>query len=126
MKFFSDRRLITIILANVISSIGTGITGTAIPWLLLNYSGGEVIYGYTYLFTTIAAFILSPFIGSFIDKYSRKDCLLLSQGLGLLFILPFTIHLQFTSQLSPWELVIIQIGGFFYWSIQVGVSPRYV
>jgi predicted MFS family arabinose efflux permease len=58
-------------------------------------------------------------IGSYIDQYSRKKCILFTQLFGLSFVLPFALLSLSVEKLPPWSLVLIQIGGFFYYSIQI-------
>ncbi|MBA4495654.1 MFS transporter [Paenactinomyces guangxiensis] len=111
-----DKRLLTILTANIISAIGTGITGIAIPWLIINRSGGEQIYGYTILTITIALFFLSPYIGILIDRYPRKSFLLFCQVLGLTFVLPFAAWGYISGNFSTWQLIVMEIGAYLYYA----------
>ncbi|NEW08099.1 hypothetical protein GK047_19030 [Paenibacillus sp. SYP-B3998] len=53
-----DRRMAFLMIANMLSSIGSGITMIGVPWLLVNRSGGDEVYGYATLASTILLFLL--------------------------------------------------------------------
>jgi hypothetical protein len=67
-----DTRVQRLLLANVTGSIGAGITIVAIPWLLDHRSGGDQIYGYATIGTTIALFRLCLIT---LAGFSLKDTL---------------------------------------------------
>ena len=71
-----DTRVQRLLLANITGSIGSGITIVAIPWLLVHRAGGDQIYGYATIGTTIALFLFMPHYGTWIDGHSRKTMLL--------------------------------------------------
>jgi MFS family permease len=89
---YRDRRFQYILAANILSSIGTGITMIAVPWLFVNQAGGKVAFGYTMLSMTILMFVLTPFIGWMVDRFSRKRMLLAGEAIGGLIVLIFVIY----------------------------------
>lgn len=54
-----------------------------IPWLLIKESGGETTFGYVSIIATLIMFLLTPFIGQSIDRFSRKSLLLCNEGIGI-------------------------------------------
>lgn len=112
-----DRRLIILLIANISSSIGTGITMIAVPWLLVNRENGEEIYGYAALSVTIFLFFLSPYIGVLVDRYSRKAVLLLNEWTGMLIVACFAIAGFSAGEFHTWHLIGIYMGGTLYYTI---------
>jgi hypothetical protein len=45
-SLYKDRRFYLILAANLLSSIGSGITMIAVPWLLVSKGDGATIFGY--------------------------------------------------------------------------------
>jgi MFS family permease len=114
-----DRRLHTLLLANITSSVGTGITSISIPWMLVNREGGEAVFGYATLFVSIVLFFVSPYIGVLIDRTSRKRFLLSCQFLGFLFMVPIALYGFFFEFYPTWLLVSMQVGWALYYSAQM-------
>jgi len=116
---YNDKRLMTLMTANVIAGIGTGITMIAIPWYMINREGGEELYGYVTLVSTILLFMVSPYLGVLVDRYSRKKVILYCQVIGFFFMLPFALWSLFSGNIPTWQLVVLQIGGSFYYTAQM-------
>jgi MFS family permease len=112
----NDSRFIYIILANIFSSIGSGITSLTISWLIVQQPDGAQVYGYTFIGVTLTSFFLSPYIGSIIDKYPRKNFLLFSQIWGFSFVLALAFIAHSQDSLTIWQLVILQVVGSLYWN----------
>lgn len=72
--------------ANLLSSLGTGLTTFLIPWLLITGKNGEQIYTYISISTTLLIFLLTPTLGTFIDTYARKKITLLCEFIGMMLI----------------------------------------
>lgn len=116
-EILSDARFRLILLANIASSIGSGITMIAVPWLLVTSDNGNVVYGYITLGMTIINFIITPYIGSLIDKVSRKTLLLISEIVCLLAILCFSIMGFAGLSFEVWHYTIIYVVGSLYYTI---------
>ncbi|MBU8880111.1 MFS transporter [Bacillus sp. FJAT-29790] len=86
-----DRRFYLFLFANVLSSIGSGITMIAIPWLLVTQVDGGTVLGYTTIFMTIFNFVLTPWVGQIVDRYSRKQILMFGEAFGFILIMAFVI-----------------------------------
>ncbi|WP_232695763.1 MFS transporter [Brevibacillus daliensis] len=117
-SIYRDKRLYLLLLANISSSIGIGITSIALPWLLLQKSGGEVIMGYQMLAGTLLLFFISPYMGIVIDRYSRKSLILLSDVFSFVILLPLSVIAIISGQLSTSILVLMMFVPSIYYSIQ--------
>jgi MFS family permease len=116
-SLYKDPRLYYILGANSLSAIGSGIVMIAIPWLFMKENGGEALYGYVMISSTLLMFLLTPFIGQSIDRFSRKSLLLFNEGLGIV-ILAFMVIWGFAGQsYSSFHYIIIYITGSFYYLV---------
>ncbi|WP_085520678.1 MFS transporter [Tuberibacillus sp. Marseille-P3662] len=112
-----DRRLILIVLANFVSSIGSGVTSIGASWLLVNRENGEYILGYTMLGITILLFVLNPYIGIVIDRFSRKKVYLFNQVLGLTIVGSVTLWGMIADQYHAWQLITFMFSFSLYFSL---------
>ncbi|MDM5154820.1 MFS transporter [Bacillus sp. DX1.1] len=114
-SLYRDSRLYYILGANSLSAIGSGIVMITIPWLLIKESGGDTLFGYVSIVATLIMFLLTPFIGQSIDRFSRKSLLLCNEGLGVA-IIGMMVIWGFTGQsYSSIHYIIIYITGSFYY-----------
>ncbi|OAJ99099.1 MFS transporter [Bacillus wiedmannii] len=114
-SLYKDSRLYFILGANSLSAIGSGIVMITIPWLLIKENGGETTFGYVSIIATLIMFLLTPFIGQSIDRFSRKSLLLCNEGIGIVIIGMMAIW-GFTGQ--PYHsihYILIYIAGSFYY-----------
>ncbi|KRF23151.1 MFS transporter [Paenibacillus sp. Soil787] len=112
-----DRRMTFLMIANILSSIGSGITMIGVPWLLVNRAGGSEIFGYATLASTIILFFLSPHIGVYIDRISRKKMLLGSEVIGGSVTLLFALWGLSTGHFETWQLIVIYFSGSLYYNV---------
>ncbi|WP_078378714.1 MFS transporter [Sutcliffiella halmapala] len=116
-SLYKDSRFRYIIFANIASSVGTGITMIAIPWLLVSSQNGNEVFGYVAIAMTIINFILTPYLGSLIDKLSRKKIIVNSKVVSLLVLLVFSI-IGFTGvDYELWHYIVIYMIGSLYYTI---------
>ncbi len=115
-NLFQDSRFRLIIFANIASSIGSGITMIAVPWLLVTSDNGDAVFGYVALCMTILSFILTPFVGHLIDQMSRKKILLISQMVSLIMLLIFSIMGFVGASYEIWHYMIIYMIGSLYYT----------
>ncbi|PEI82426.1 MFS transporter [Bacillus pseudomycoides] len=114
-SLYRDSRLYYILGANSLSAIGSGVVMITIPWLLIQESGGNQMFGYVSIVATLIMFLLTPFIGQSIDRFSRKSLLLCNEGLGVI-IIGLMVGWGFTGQpYSSIHYIIIYIAGSFYY-----------
>ncbi|MFC5450685.1 MFS transporter [Paenibacillus aestuarii] len=112
-----DSRMLFLIIANILSSIGSGVTMIGVPWMLVNRAGGDQIYGYATLVSTIVLFLLSPQIGVYIERISRKKLLLLSEVVGGAITLAFAAWGLLAGHFATWQLIIVYFSGSLYYNV---------
>jgi MFS family permease len=114
-SLYKDRRFYFILAANLLSSIGSGITMIAVPRLLVSKGDGATIFGYATIVMTLINFIMAPFIGQWVDRFSRKKLLMLGELIGFLIILTFAIIGFSGMDYGNWHYMILYgIGSFYY------------
>ncbi|MBJ6362186.1 MFS transporter [Paenibacillus sp. GCM10012307] len=69
-------KLIHLFGANIVTSIGSGITAFIIPYLIINMHDGAKKFGYLFIAINLLVFFLSPYLGLIVDRYSRKKVLI--------------------------------------------------
>lgn len=88
-----------------------------VPWLLVNRAGGSEIFGYATLASTIILFFLSPHIGVYIDRISRKKILLGSEVVGGSVTLLFALWGLSAGHFETWQLIVIYFSGSLYYNV---------
>lgn len=116
-ELYKDRRFYFILAANLLSSIGSGITMISVPWLLVSKGHGATIFGYATIVMTIINFIMSPFIGQWVDRFPRKNILMLGELVGFLMVLAFAINGFLGLEYSNWHYMILYGTGSFYYNL---------
>ena len=112
---YKDSRFRMVLSANILSSIGSGITMIAIPWLLVTTPNGNTLFGVVTLLSTVISFLLTPFIGTIIDKVSRKSVLMLGELISFLVVGFFAIIGFLGNSYSIWHYItIFFIAGLYY------------
>lgn len=112
-----DPRARRLIAANLTSSIGSGVTIIAVPWLLVNRPGGSQIYGWATALTTLAIFFFAPYYGAWVDRHSRKTMLLLGELFGATATLAMALLGLFRGEYATWQLVTVYFCGMFYYTL---------
>ncbi|MCZ8537873.1 MFS transporter [Paenisporosarcina quisquiliarum] len=116
-NLYQDSRFRLIIFANIASSIGSGITMIAIPWLLVSSEDGNAVFGYITIAMTIISFVVTPFIGHLIDKTSRKKLLITSKMVSMISLLFFALIGFLGMSYEIWHYMIIYMIGSLYYTI---------
>jgi len=116
-SLYANRHFQYVLVANVASSIGLGITMIAIPWLLVSSPDGSRIFGYITLGMTIFNFVVTPLVGALIDKVSRKNILVLGQLAGLIIMLIFALLGFMNESYKLWHYVVVYVIGSLYYTI---------
>ncbi|MCM3618535.1 MFS transporter [Sutcliffiella horikoshii] len=116
-SLYRDKRFRYIILANVASAIGSGITMIAIPWLLVTSDNGNEVFGYVAICMTIINFILTPYLGYLIDKISRKRMLVSSKVVSLVALALFSGVGFVGMDYELWHYIVIYMIGSLYYTI---------
>ncbi|WP_391118992.1 MFS transporter [Psychrobacillus sp. L3] len=116
-SLYNDSCFRLIIFANISSSIGSGITMIAIPWMLVTSTNGNAVFGYVTICMTIISFIVTPFIGNLIDRMSRKKLLLMSEIVCFVLLLFFSFIGFLGLPYEVWHYMFIYMIGSMYYTI---------
>ncbi|QOR67275.1 MFS transporter [Cytobacillus suaedae] len=116
-SLYKDSRLHKILAANILSSIGSGITMIAVPWLLIAKSNGDVLFGYASIAVTMIMLLVTPYIGMMIDRTSRKKLLLVGEIIGFGMVGAFAFWGLVGYNYETWHLLIIFGSGSLYYTL---------
>ncbi|MEA3318704.1 MAG: MFS transporter [Bacillota bacterium] len=116
-SLYKDCRFRYIILANLASSIGSGITMIAIPWLLVTSDNGNEVFGFVAICMTIINFILTPYLGYLIDKVSRRRMIVSSKVVSLIALALFSGVGFVGMDYALWHYIVIYMIGSLYYTI---------
>jgi len=112
-----DFRIRRLIVANILSSMGVGITLITIPWLIVQREGGAELYGWNNIAATIVLLIFAPYYGSWLDKHSRKTALVAGEAFGALTAAAMTTWILVTGVSANWQLLLLFFCGVLYYSL---------
>jgi len=112
-----DFRIRRLIVANILSSMGVGITLITIPWLIVQREGGAELYGWNNIAATIVLLIFAPYYGSWLDKHSRKTALVVGEAFGALTAAAMTAWILVTGVAANWQLLLLFFCGVLYYSL---------
>jgi MFS family permease len=121
-----DPRARRLIAANLTSSVGSGVTIIAVPWLLVNRPGGSQLYGWATALTTLAIFLFAPYYGAWVDRHSRKTMLLLGECFGAAATLAMAVTGLFRGEYATWQLVTVYFCGMFYYTLHFPAKFAFV
>lgn len=116
-ELLRDFRIRRLLLANITGSIGSGITIIAVPWLLVQRAGGDKLYGYLTVATTVTLFLLAPYYGVWLDRHSRKFAMLAVEVLGASVTLSMATWILVTGHTATWQLLVLFFGGMLYYTL---------
>lgn len=88
---------------------------TAVPWLLVQKPDGGTWFGYMSTTMTIIMFLLTPYVGMWIDHMSRKAMLMLGEAMGLVIAAMFALYGMMGTEYHVWHLVILFASGSLYY-----------
>lgn len=116
-ELLCDFRIRRLLFANVIGSIGSGITIFSVPWLLVHRDGGSETYGTVTIVTTIVLFLFMPYYGTWVDHHSRKTMLLTSELFGLGATASMAVLGAFLGRYGLAQLATIYFCGMLYYTL---------
>jgi len=90
----------------IISVMGTWLQMTALPWLVYSLTKSAVLLGLVAFLSQIFILIISPFAGSFADKYDRKKLLFITQS-ALMIQAGLLSYLTLTNHIALWHILVI-------------------
>ncbi|WP_026731520.1 MFS transporter [Fischerella sp. PCC 9605] len=91
-----------------ISLIGTWMTQTATIWLVYSLTQSPLMLGVVGFSSQIPSFILAPFGGVFVDRFSRHRTLIGTQILSMIQSLALAI-LALTGVIQIWQIIILSL-----------------
>ena len=112
-----DSRVVRLLVANSLGSIGSGITLFAVPWLLVNEEDGAAAYRHVTIATTVILFLVMPWYGARVDRSSRKTMLLFSEVFGATSTLIMAVTGWLLGGFGTWQLMTIYFCGMFYYTL---------
>ena len=94
----------------LVSGLGSGLTGFALPVWIYQETGSAEAFGLLFFAAVVPAVLTSPFAGALVDRWDRKRVLVVSDGLAALMSLAIAA-LVFTGSFEIWHLFVISALG---------------
>lgn len=104
------RPFLVIWAGQLVSGVGSGLTGFALPVWIYQKTGSAEQFGLLLFAATVPSLLLAPFAGALVDRWSRKTVLVLSDLGSALMTLAIAI-LVFTDSFQVWHLFVISVVG---------------
>src|SRR5437660_3569650 len=101
-----NRALQLVVLANMISMVGSGMKAAAFFWHVLQVTHSEVSLGKLLVLQTAPALLLLPFSGVIIDREDRRHLIMMLDFLRGIIILAVAI-LALQGHLQLWHLYLM-------------------
>lgn len=106
-RVLGEMRTFTVIwFGQLVSSLGSGLTGFALPVWVYQETGSAEAFGLLFFAATVPMVLLSPVAGALVDRWDRRAVLLWSDGLSALMTLALAA-LLYTDAFRLWHLVLI-------------------
>src|SRR5215469_14153239 len=117
-EMFQHRGMRLLVVANLVSMIGSGMNAAAVIWYILQATHSEVSLGLLVALQTLPSLILLPFTGVIIDREDRRHLMMgLDVARGLIILLVAVLAL--THHLRVWQLygmtILISVGFWMFW-----------
>lgn len=115
---FSQRPLLLVFTANLISMVGSGMNSAAVAWYILKATHSEMALGTFAVLQTIPAMLMLPFTGVVIDREDRRRLVMWLDAVRALIIVTVAI-LAFRGQVKVWQLylmnTLVAAGFWMFW-----------
>src|SRR5246127_4977360 len=112
------RALRFVLLANVVSMLGSGMNSAAVAWHILQATHSEIALGTLAVLQTLPAMLMLPFTGVIIDREDRRRLVMLLDGARALVILAVSL-LAFRGKVQVWQLylmnTLVAAGFWMFW-----------
>ena len=117
----SMKKFYTVWIGQLISTIGSGLTGFALGVWLYQETGSVTLYSMSFLAMLLPRMLLAPFAGVVADRYDRRLIMLLSDvGAGLSTVV---VGLLFwNGSLAVWHVIVAELVNSFFGTFQ---DPAY-
>ncbi|MBM3874560.1 MAG: MFS transporter [Verrucomicrobia bacterium] len=116
-ELLRDSRVVRLLVANSLGSIGSGITIFSVPWLLVNQPGGSEAFRHITIATTILLFLIMPWYGAKIDRSSRRAMVLFSELFGAAATLSMALLGLALGGFGTAQLMAIYLLGMLYYTL---------
>jgi MFS family permease len=107
-----------VLVANVISMVGSGMNSAAVAWHILQATHAEMALGTLAVLQTLPAMLMLPFTGVIIDREDRRRLVMMLDALRAVVILTVAI-LAFTGRVRIWQLylmnTLVAAGFWMFW-----------
>src|SRR5215470_20010483 len=112
------RALRFVLLANVVSMLGSGMNSAAVAWHILQATHSEMALGTLAVLQTLPAMLMLPFTGVMIDREDRRRLVMMLDAARAIIILTVSI-LAFRGKVLVWQLylmnVLVAAGFWMFW-----------
>lgn len=106
-RVMGEMRTFSVIwLGQLVSSLGSGLTGFALPVWVYERTGSAEAFGLLFFAATVPTVLLSPVAGALVDRWDRRRVLLVSDALSALMTLGIAA-LLYTGAFRLWHLVLL-------------------
>ncbi|HEX2211247.1 MAG TPA: MFS transporter [Longimicrobium sp.] len=106
-RVLAEMRTFSVIwLGQLVSSLGSGLTGFALPVWIYQETGSAEAFGLLFFAATVPMVLLSPIAGALVDRWDRRRVLLWSDALSALMTLGIAA-LLYTESFRLWHLVLL-------------------
>jgi MFS transporter, DHA3 family, macrolide efflux protein len=93
--------------ANAVSGFAQGISMIAIPWYFINFLGGASLYNTIFITVTFVTLFWSPYAGTLIDRFPRKNIFFALCAVGLLLVGGIGFYGMYHHHLAvPWIIAV--------------------
>lgn len=99
--------------SNISSGIGNGIVMIAVPWLVLNRTGSPSAAGLLGALVSLPGIVVSPFIGTMIDRIGRRKVSIYADVLSAFSVLLFVLVDRVGSLTYIWIVFLAVLGAVF-------------
>src|SRR5580700_2474332 len=112
------RALRFVLLANVISMLGSGMNSAAVAWYILQSTHSEMALGTLAVLQTLPAMLMLPFTGVMIDREDRRRLVMMLDATRGVVIAVVAI-LAYVGKVRVWELylmnTLVAAGFWMFW-----------
>src|SRR5688500_3212716 len=106
-RVLAEMRTFSVIwLGQLVSSLGSGLTGFALPVWIFQKTGSAEAFGLLFFAAMVPGVLLAPVAGALVDRWDRRMVLLVSDGLAALMTLVLGA-LLYTGSFEIWHLVVV-------------------
>lgn len=132
-EVFANAQFRTLFFSNLFSGFGQGMTMIGIAWYLVETTRSAQLLGSTMFTSAVLMFFIGPYIGTLIDRFSRKKMLLVENMIGFGVLGALAVW-GFFGDYAEWMLIAIYLVTTFMYQIhypaqsalvQEGFEPKH-